>query len=825
MNSILHFKEILPRSLHQVGGKGLSLGLMAGAGLPVPEGFCITTDAYRHDNKNPLAADCPLAQEILAAYRSLGCGLVAVRSSATAEDGAATSFAGQQETILGVGGENALLEAVRRCWASLDSERAMAYRQKQGMADDDRAMAVVVQKLVPADVAGVLFTTDPLDPEGRQMLVEASWGLGESVVSGRVTPDRFNLDRHSGAVMNRHINAKTTQVTAAGQSDVPYEKQNQACLGDAQLQELAALGRRVVEYYGDSRDIEWALAAGKFWVLQARPITTISAAERESLRREEVAALQAKANPEGTVWSRYNLAEILPEPTPMTWAIVRRFMSGSGGFGLMYRDLGFQPDPAIEHECVYDLVCGRPFCNLSREPLMYANGLPLEHVFTALKAQPDKALYPQATLNWARAGWRFWLFFPASLWRGMRVAVQLQKTLDGFSTKFREQVIRNFVKEVDAAGLCNLRELESPALLEQLEHWIQRTLCDFARESLKPTVIAAWLMGNVEKSLTKSLGAEPARRAIGQLTLGAGADADANLSSALRDLAEGRLEKIAFLKGFGHRCSQEMELAQMRWSEDPAQVDRMMKSHGSVQRPVPAESTAQVSELLNAAGLAEPVKTVLGKMLDRDLPKLKNFLGLRETAKHYLMKGYAEIRRILVTIDLRFGLQGGIFYLVPDELRQLASGKDFSKVIAERRRRRAIALSFEVPQTLFSDDLEAIGRPIIPSGADTLQGVPLSAGVAEGPALVLETPNLSELPNEPYILVCPSTDPAWVPLFLSAKGLVMETGGVLSHGAIVAREFGLPAVAGLPGIQRRLKSGQMLRVDGATGNVSIHSLP
>jgi pyruvate,water dikinase len=211
----------------------------------------------------------------------------------------------------------------------------------------------------------------------------------------------------------------------------------------------------------------------------------------------------------------------------------------------------------------------------------------------------------------------------------------------------------------------------------------------------------------------------------------------------------------------------------------------------------------------------------LRQTLKKELDSLHLYLGLREAAKHYLLMGYALIRRALVELDRRFGLNGGIFFLALEDLPRLMNGEDLTGLIAERRRRRTIVLSFEVPQVLFSDDLDAIGRPVVIEGADMLQGVPLSAGVAEAPALVLDQPLAANLPAEPYILVCPSTDPAWVPLFVQARGLVMETGGVLSHGAIVAREFGLPAVAGLAGVQKRLKTGQRLRVDGGRGTVTV----
>jgi phosphohistidine swiveling domain-containing protein len=204
------------------------------------------------------------------------------------------------------------------------------------------------------------------------------------------------------------------------------------------------------------------------------------------------------------------------------------------------------------------------------------------------------------------------------------------------------------------------------------------------------------------------------------------------------------------------------------------------------------------------------------------LAKLHTALALRETGKHYLMRGYALIRRALVEMDRRFALSGGLFFLTPSELPELIKGGDLGATITTRRKRRAIALSIESPPALFSDDLEAIGRPApLPEGVAELQGVSLSVGVAEGPAMVLTDPRAQPPLLTDYILVCPSTDPSWVPLFARAKGLVMETGGVLSHGAIVAREFGIPAVAGLPGILRRMQSGQRIRIDGIRGTVAI----
>ncbi len=819
MTDLRTFDQISANDVDAVGGKGLSLGLMAGAGLPVPPGFCVTTDAFRRARGRSLGDHADLVASLDEAYRRLGSGVVAVRSSAIGEDGAEASFAGQQETFLGVRGADAVRDAVARCWASLDTERAVAYRKKQGIAEDGLAMGVVVQQLIEAEVAGVLFTHDPLDPEGRQMLVEASWGLGESVVSGRVTPDRFHLDRATGAVRDRHVATKAVMVTGDGVKPVPAEKQAACSLNDAQLAQLAELGRKVEAFYGAPRDIEWAYAEGRFWLLQARPITVASAAEREQVRREEMAALRARAEPGGTVWAKFNLAEVLPEPTPMTWAVVRRFMSGRGGFGQMYRDLGFEPDPCLDDDGFFDLVCGRPYCNLSREARTHYQSIPFEYPFDELKAAPHKALYPTPRINHTRLGWRFWLFLPFTMPRlAMRQAraVVKQRALGlTFPQDFRTRILPPYDQAAKAALRLDLTSLAPQVLLDLFAHWTKLAIDDFGRESLKQTALAALLMAGLEAKLVRALGPLGAKAAVRDLIMGVHPEADSDVPGAVCNLAAGKMTREEFLETFGHRCSHEMELSSPRWSEDHVTLDRLCASaHMSASSAADLEATW--ARLVTLAKLTPAQATALRGELDA----LRTHLALRETAKHYLIKGLAVARRVLLELDRRHRLNGGIFFLAPEELPRLAAGEDFSKRIAERRRRRSLALSLEVPQVLFSDDLEAIGRAPSLVGSDHLQGVPLSAGVAEGPALVLTEPT-GDVPAEPYILVCPSTDPAWVPLFVGAKGLVMETGGVLSHGAIVAREFGLPAVAGLADVHRKLKTGQRLRVDGSRGTVTV----
>jgi phosphohistidine swiveling domain-containing protein len=824
MTDLRTFDEITPADAEAVGGKGLSLGLMARAGLPVPPGFCISSAAQRRLGGQPPAADAGLAEQIGAAYRRLGSGPVAVRSSATAEDGAVTSFAGQQETILGVEGEQAVQEAVGRCWQSLHSERAVAYRRHHGVRDDGLAMAVVVQRLVPAEVAGVLFTRDPLDPTGRRMLVEASWGLGESVVSGKVTPDRYHIDRETGRPLEQHVSAKRVQVVGGREQPVPAEMQERPCLDESKLAALAELGRRVEDFYGEPRDVEWAFAEGRFWLLQARPITAAGAAEREQVRREEIASLQARAEPltmPSTVWSLYNVPEGMPEPTPMTWALVRRMLSGEGANGMVCRALGAGWQARRLGEGVIDLVAGRPYCNLSRESRQWSNWIPYAYRLEQLRAEPARALAPRPSWDPTRAGPAFWLLLPLRLpflcVGGFRHLVRMTTLGERIPSRLRQEVFPAFAAQTARAAGEDWSQLSPPALLEKFHFWCRRTLDDFARDSLVASALTGATRTALEGQLIRKLGPERGREAVLELSMGVHPDPGTDLFEALRDLAEGRLDRETFLKHFGHRGPQDMELSQPRWAEDPTALDRQARHRAQARPHRDVDPAAVWEKIATEAGLSALQRSALWPAVQ----KMRLYTTLRETGKHYFMFGYALIRRALVELDRRFGLQGGIFYLTPEELPRLLAGADMSKEMASRRRRRSVALSLEVPAVLFSDDLEAIGRPLPVEGADNLQGVPLSAGSVEARALVLESPEVDELPAEPFVLVCPSTDPSWMPLFVHAAGLVMESGGVLSHGAIVARESGLPAVAGLPGVQRRLRTGQRLRVDGGRGTVSV----
>jgi pyruvate,water dikinase len=295
----------------------------------------------------------------------------------------------------------------------------------------------------------------------------------------------------------------------------------------------------------------------------------------------------------------------------------------------------------------------------------------------------------------------------------------------------------------------------------------------------------------------------------------------------LEEAAAGGLGWEELLRRVGHRGSEEMELAKPRWREAPEELRAMLDSLAQHRASAPqgqareaGEERDPLSDLREALGTAVPPEAQL-RTLAEELRFARVYLGLRESGKHWMMAGYEEIRRCLVEVGRRSGLEDGVFFLEYGELSDLATGADLSELAAERRRDRDLRLSLPCPRVLFSDDLDRVGRPEATDGQPFLSGAAVASGVVEGPALVARRPE--DVPEEAhgFVLVCPSTDPGWSAIFLRARGLVMETGGVLSHGAIVAREFGLPAVVNLPGLLDRIPQGARLRVDGDLGTVAI----
>ena len=840
MQFIKHFSEIDETDLLHVGGKGLNLGKLTRAGFWVPQGFCVTTDAYRFSIQGLLEQDASCIKDLVlstelvtavyTAREQLQTATVAVRSSATAEDLAEASFAGQQDTFLNVTSDG-LLDALKACWASLWSERAITYRQTQGIADEGLAMAVVVQEMCDADVSGVLFTVSPFDLDVS--IVESNWGLGESVVSGAITPDSFHVSRETGEIVERNIAVKREMVTATGVSEVASAQQDVPSLTDTQLKALTQLGMQVEVHYGQPMDIEWALADERFVLLQARHVTVQDTASKVSketvdeLRQEEIQILEARAEPHGTVWCHHNLAEVLPTPLPMTWGVMKTFMSGAGGLWKAYRDLGFYPSGQLDDEGILDLICGRVYVNLNREAELHFEGFPFAHDFDALKRNPQQAMYAQAQTDITRSNASFWLKLPLHIVRMSKAEMRLRQCRSDFDRLLTEEVFPTFQAEVEAERDILYSDLSDAELVAKFQTWRAKTFDNFAPKALTATLLAGFSLQRLEAGLQKCLDETAAKVLASKLISGLSGNLTVETNEKLWQVAAEELTLTDFLKDYGHRAVDEFELAQPRWREDATYLEQIIASfrQEGTQRPESGQhfhgrvKQREAAEEELAAILKE--KASLRKQIESELDFTRRYMPFRETAKFYLMLGYEQIRRALLELDRRYQLGGGIFYLMPDELKQLIDGETFDEVIATRKTRRELILQIEVPDVIFSDALGDIGAPMATETAEAYTGIGVSSGVATGKARVLLNPADVRPSDRDYILVCPSTDPAWTPLFLHAAGLVMERGGILSHGAVVAREYGVPAVANIPNATQHIADGQTLQVDGNQGTVSI----
>ena len=479
------------------GGKGASLGRLIRAGFPVPSGFVVNTRAYRMAREEAVSACKTLeipaqaAVEIRHAYKSMGAGAVAVRSSATAEDLAAASMAGQCETFLNVQGETGLLEAVRQCWASLDAPRIRAYFDEHGIDRSKVAMAVVVQRLVAADAAGVLFTADPRGGGSGEMLIEANWGLGETVVGGGVQPDVLRIDQETGRVVSTVIADKQVYLSAKTGKEQPVKEvfRRKCCLTGRDAHHLWELGRRIMAHFAAPQDIEWAIHDGNVYILQSRPITTHRETEAAAaLMRETRLRLREELSAGRGPWVLHNLAETLPHPTALTWSVIRKFMSGSGGFGAMYREAGFQPAPVIDREGFLELVAGRVYMDAARAPEMFCENFPFAYDLEKLSRDPDAAQKPPTVPK-------------GSFLARAKAAAQLSKSgarlrelADRVAGEFREKTTPAVRKYVARSRQTNLRPLSAEELIALWEERENQVLNVFGPQLLMPGLICgmAW---------------------------------------------------------------------------------------------------------------------------------------------------------------------------------------------------------------------------------------------------------------------------------------------------------------------------------------------
>ncbi|WP_214326136.1 PEP/pyruvate-binding domain-containing protein [Nonomuraea sediminis] len=841
MDVILKFADIDGSMLDRVGGKAANLGVLTRAGLPVPDGFCVTTDAYRLVARGVDVTDAATARkqiletEIPEALKAaitaeLDGAPVAVRSSATAEDLPYASFAGQQDTYLNVIGAAEVLDAVRRCWASLWTDRAYAYRASNGIDHRTVSLAVVVQRMVQSETAGVMFTANPVTGTRRRAVIDAAPGLGEAVVSGAVNPDHFEVDLDSGRILARHLGDKRLAVRSlpgGGVEHVDGDELDTPCLSDAQLGELAALGARVEQVYGAPQDTEWAFdPGGRLWLTQARPITTLFPLPEE--HREGLRA-----------YFCFSVAQGVFRPlTPMGMAAFRVVSSAvSELFGIPVAE-------PLAGAAAFREAGGRLFFDFTTVMRSRVGRALVPRVFDLMEArsaQVMRGMFDDPRLSVTITSRRPFLRRLARVLLRYRVPVTLLSALaDPVRADRRARALADDL-------LLRLAPPPGASVAERVDHvtgvLANRTLpvvpriFPVAAGALPMLVLASRLLGDraTGDELQTVLRGAPRNvttemdLALWRLARRVSPEYQARLLSVPpAELAREPLpaEVREFLSVYGDRAVAEIDLGLPRWSEDPTHVLGMLANYLRLEDPAlapdalfargAAEAEAMIAELGRRVG------GLRGRIVRFALGRARALVGVRELPKFVLVRVFAAMRRQLMEVGAELARQGllavpsDVFFVTLAEAR---SGRDLRATVAERRETYERELRRRhVPRVMLSDgtEPEAVASADSPEGA--LKGSPASPGQVTGVARVVLDPVGAHLePGE--ILVCPSTDPGWTPLFLTAGGLVMEMGGANSHGAVVAREYGIPAVVGVPRATDSIATGQTVTLDGTSGTV------
>jgi rifampicin phosphotransferase len=858
---VLGLQEIDQTQVAVVGGKGAQLGELSRIeGIQVPAGYCVTTDAFRRvmadapsiDDRldrlsrlNPddreavraLSAEIRSSVEGIAIPEDLAAAITgalarlgehaayAVRSSATAEDLPMASFAGQQDTYLNVVGPAAILQHVSRCWASLFTERAVTYRLRNGFDHRKVHMAVVVQQMVFPHAAGILFTADPITGNRKIASVEASFGLGEALVSGLVNADAYQV--RDGEVVAKAVATKQLAIYAlpAGgtqEQAIDPPRQQQPALTDAQAVRLVQLGRRIEAHFGRPQDIEWCLVDDGFQIVQSRPITTLfpipESGDRENHVYVSVGHQQMMTDPMKPLGLSFWQ---MTTPAPMAEAggrlfvdVTQRLASPASRDGLL-EVLG-KGDPLIRDalETILDrdgfirplpdegppgpLFGGAP-ATIETDPAIVTELIGRSEASIAASEHDIRTKSGEALVNFIRADIQ-----------------ELKRIL------FDPQSHQVFMSAMEATWWLN----------ERLEAWLgEKNAADTLTQSVPHNVTSE--MGLALLDVADVIRPHPDVVAFLQHV------EDEGFLDDLPKLAGGREARDAieaWLDKYGMRCVGEIDITRPRWSERPSTLVPVVL--GNIKNFELGESRRrfeqgrqeawkkeqELLERLRALPDGERKAEETKRMIDR----VRTFIGYREYPKYGMVSRYfvykqallEEAERLMQAHVLRE--KEDIFYLTFSELHDIVRTNRVDDQLISRRKDAFRSYQALTPPRVLTSDGEVIAgayrRDDVP--ADALIGLPVSAGTVEGRARVILDMAEADL-EAGDILVTAYTDPSWSPMFVTIKGLVTQVGGSMTHGAVIAREYGLPAVVGVEHATRLIRDGQRIRVNGTDGYVEI----
>ncbi len=915
--------------LELLGGKGRSLARASGAGFAVPNGFHVTTAAYRafvaeHGLQERIVALAKpelvngaasfdkasaaiqellgepalsdlVASEIAAAYRSLDPSnpSVAVRSSANAEDLPEASFAGQQDTYLNVRGEDAVVQAVRDCWASLWTPRAIAYRHQMGIDQGKVAMAVVVQIMVPSEISGILFTANPATGERSEAIINASFGLGEAVVGGQVTPDTYVVDSESREAKETVIGTKEQQIVQDGEQGTRLEEIAEAerarsSLSPEAIRELVELGVEVEAQMGGApQDIEWAISGGQLFLLQSRPITNLPPQPIE---------VEWAPTPPARVLTRRQIVENMPDPIcPLFEEIyltvglekVRKgksLMIGGGPIFVTMNGFAYQ---RADWPQLFPDGDGKEARQPTEAELEAAEREAAEKrkqskIASAQMAEHDLGLFLESLSGAERRAFDEWAASAEQEDLAQRVTLPESKnpTYVAFNrTQWNERVLKKWTEEtrprllgiIDKWRAVDRASASDETLLQGIvdlglaegDYWSNDTshtfgvakstddqLQCFLRETLPDHRFTSGQFLSGFKSKTME-----ANDAIYEVAKRIRADdslwelvmttpASRLMNSLEQHPASGpALQAIHdYLATFGHQ-GYTLDFVEPPQSEDPTPFFATLKTMVANRDYSPARHE------IDARAKREKALADIEQLLDGleywqfrfRLWFTYRFYSIREETMFHLGSAWPVLRPLAAELGRRlvetgtFARPDDIYFCVSSEIRDAIEARaqgearpQLGALAAERRELREARKRLHPPGTV---PPEASDNPSIAfketqarndPDSPTLRGVPVSPGTVTAPASLIKSPPEFDQMRSGSILVCPMTNPAWTPLFAHASGLVTDIGGILGHGSIVAREYGIPAVVGTGNVTQRVASGQQISVDGDAGIVTLH---
>ncbi|WP_340033094.1 phosphoenolpyruvate synthase [Paenibacillus sp. FSL H3-0302] len=866
---VLGFQEVDNTQLLLVGGKGLNLGKLSQIeGIQVPEGFCITTVGYHQaleqnqtyhalldqltmlkvEDRDQIGeisrkirqiiVEAEIPSDVVKAVSHYLTQLgdehaYAVRSSATAEDLPHASFAGQQDTYLNIIGIEAILQHISKCWASLFTDRAVIYRMQNGFDHSQVYLSVIVQRMVFPQASGILFTADPITSNRKLLSIDASFGLGEALVSGLVSADGYKVKQEK--IVDKRIATKKLAIYGLKEGgtetrQIEIDQQETQTLTEQQILQLARIGRQIEAYFGCPQDIEWCLTEDTFYIVQSRPITTLfpipEANDQENHVYVSVGHQQMMTDPMKPLGLAFYL---LTTPAPMRTAGGRLFvdvtpsLASSGSREMIIEALG-KSDPLIK-DALITIVEREDFIKFSADnekastPSKSNASLPPSDSQVQLENDPtivsDLIKSNQASIEelqqiiQTKSGAELFDFILEDM-------QQLKKIL------FNPQSMRVIMAAMDASAWIN----------EKINEWLgEKNAADTLSQSVQGNITSE--MGLALLNLADVI--RPYPEVIDYLQQ----VKDENFLNELVSFEGGQETQDAFydyLSKYGMRCTGEIDLTRTRWSEKPTTLVPMILSNIKNFKPNAGhrkfeqgrqEALKKEQELLDRLKQL-PDGEQKANETKRMIDLIRNFSGFREYPKYGMVNRYFVYKQALLK-EAEQLIQSGvipekedIYYLTFGELCEVVSTNKLDYQIISKRKEEYKLFEKLTPPRVITSEGEIIAgkykRENLPTEA--IVGLAVSAGVIEGRARVILNMEDADLENGD-ILVTLFTDPSWTPLFVSVKGLVTEVGGLMTHGAVIAREYGLPAVVGVENATKLIKDGQRIRVHGTEGYIEI----